>query len=486
MQFSILHVSDLHRDLTEEVDSQWLLESLAQDFEQYQVQNPIIMEPRVCIVSGDLVYGIKPNAAGVEEEMERQYAQAEEFLVGLANRFFDGDRERIVVLPGNHDVCYDDVMKSAQRIDIPDEPQKKKELTQELFATNSFLRWSWDELCFYRITDHDRYRNRFGYFARTYERFYNGRRTFSLDPEQQFSVFDFSELGFSVITLNSCYNNDPLHRAGAIHPNAITEARRALVHTDRSGWLTAVAWHHNLVGGPNQDDYMDAQLLQLFIDAGASLGFHGHQHLSECIEERYTLGLNSRKITIISAGTLCAGARYLPPGEPRSYNIVELDTDAWKGRVHQRKMVNRLLGLPIWGPGHFNITNSSYIDFEISTPLIPRPANLDLQLELDRADELIGSHQWREAVEVLEKMKDAPLARPLLVKALSELDDAQRMISALWPPATNAEGVLIGGAILDIGPREQAEAFLQLEFVSSSDDASVRDISNRIRERWLR
>jgi len=34
----------------------------------------------------------------------------------------------------------------------------------------------------------------------------------------------------------------------------------------------------------------------------------------------------------------------------------------------------------------------------------------------------------------------------------------------LWPPLTNAEAVTIGGAILEGGTKEEAEAFIQLTF----------------------
>jgi len=112
MRFSILHISDLHRDLSDEVGNPWLLESLAQDFRQHQLQDPVIMRPTLCIVSGDLVYGVKPNTENATKELERQYAQAEEFLISLAELFFGGNRERIVILPGNHDVCFDDVIAS--------------------------------------------------------------------------------------------------------------------------------------------------------------------------------------------------------------------------------------------------------------------------------------------------------------------------------------------------------------------------------------
>lgn len=486
MRFSVLHVSDLHRDPSDEVANGWLLDSLERDFDQLNEQDPNIIRPTLCIVSGDLVYGVRPNAEDAAKELKRQYDQAEEFLVGLADRFFCGDRERVVILPGNHDVCFDDVMGSVQKIEIPIEPERKAKLVDELFVPRSQLRWSWREMCFFKITNNERYRDRFRYFATIYDSFYQGRRTYSLAPEQQFDMFDFADLGFCVVALNSCFNNDPLRRAGAFHPNTLTEACRALRQTDRSGWLAAAAWHHNLVGGPTQDDYLDAGFLQLLIDAGASLGFHGHQHLPECFDERYRLGPNPRKMTIISASTLCAEPRYLSPGVPRSYNVVELDTDAWTGRVHQRQMVNMLFNLPVWGPGRFINTNKSFFDFELCKPLVTRSARLDAQLALDRADKLLGSRQWRKAADVLDGVKDVPLARPLLVKALEELNDARRTIDTLWPPLTSSEAVTLGGAVLDGGTPKEAETFVRLELVLNSVDASVREISRRISERRLK
>ena len=486
MRFSILHISDLHRDLKDDVGNGWLLDSLARDFEQYNKQDPKIMTPTLCIVSGDLVYGVKPGTKDAANQLAMQYAEAEEFLVGLAERFFDGNRGKIVISPGNHDICFDDVMGSCQRIEIPTDQEKKARLVDELFVPKSRLRWSWRELCFFKIADEDRYRNRFRNFSIAYESFYQGRRKFPLAPEQQYGVFDFPDLGFSVVALNSCYNNDPLSRAGAFHPAAFAEGCRALRRPERNGWLTAAVWHHNVGGGPTQDDYLDTEFLQLLIDAGVSLSFHGHQHLPECVDERYRIGPSPRKITIISASTLCAEPGNLKPGVPRSYNVVELDTDALKGRVHQRHMVNKLFNLPVWGPGHFIATNSSFIDFDICKPLVTRPVQLDVQLALEQAERLLGSHHWGEALDALVDVKDVSLARPLIVKVLGELGDARRTIAMLWPPLTNAEAVMLGAAILESGTREEAGAFVRLEFVSGSMDASVSDILHRVRERRLR
>lgn len=486
MQFSILHISDIHRDLADAVSNECLLESLDKDFTQFSVQDPNIMRPALCIVSGDLVSGVRSPSGDTEIELNRQYAQAEEFLIGLADVFFGGNRDRVIILPGNHDVCFDDVMGSVQRIDIPPEPEKKGKLATDLFAPSSKLRWSWSEMCFFKITDEERYRNRFRHFAATYERFYRGQRTYQFEPEHQFDVFDFPDLDFCVVALNSCFNNDPLRRMGAFHPMALTAASRALRQAHRAGWLVAAAWHHNLVGGPTQDDFLDAEFLQLLIDAGISIGFHGHQHLPECFDERYRLGKNPKKMTVISASTLCAEPRHLRPGVPRSYNIVEIDTGTWRGRVHQRQMVNKLFNLPVWGPGHFISTNSSFFDFELCKPLLTRSPQRDSKLALDKAEKLLGSHQWSYAVDILNDVKDILLARPLLLKALEELGDARRTIDTLWPPLTSAEAVVLGGAVLESGTQEEAEAFAQLGLVSNSTDASVREILRRVKERRIK
>lgn len=486
MRFAVLHLSDLHRDLNDEVGNPALLESLVRDFDQYGRQEPPILRPALCVVTGDFVYGVQPSAINGADELSRQFAQAEEFLVGLADRLFDGRRDRVVIVPGNHDVSYIDVMASATRIDVPLEPQARASLVADLFRPTSNLRWSWAELCFYRIVDASRYQNRLRQFALMYESFYQERRAFPLEPDRQYDVFDFPEYGFCVLTLNSCYNNDPLRRVATFHPTGVAEACRALREPYRAGWLIVAAWHHNLFGGPAQNDYLDVEVVQVLMDAGVSLGVHGHQHMSDCVDERYRIGTRPRKMTLVSAGTLCAGPRNLSPGAPRSYNVIEIDTDSWNGRVHQRQMVNRLYNLPVWGPGHFNATNRSFLAFDVCEPLANRPGNLDAQLALERAEGFVGSQRWDEAVAVLSPVKSVPLARPILAKALSELGDPRRTIDILWPPETSGEAVIVAGAILDDGTQEDVDAFVRLQLVSNSADASVREMTRRLRERQRR
>lgn len=432
------------------------------------------------------MHGVHPSQVDWEIELRRQYRQAQEFLVSLANRHFGGDRSRVVVVPGNHDVCYPDVIASVSPVGATAGSAGLPQYSHELSETHSTLRWSWHDLSFFRVSDSTKYNARFRYFAEMFEEFYAGVRIYSQDPSQQVTLYDYPDLGVSVVGLNSCYNNDPYRRAGSIHPTAIASACDAMLSSSRDGWLKIAVWHHNCAGGPLQEDYVDPAFLQHLIDCGVSLGFHGHQHMHDCFDEKYRFGPSPRKITVISAGTLCAEPRSLRPGIPRSYNVVEVDEALWRGTVHQRQMINSMFNMPIWGPGHFSSTGRPQAEFSIDQPQRRRPAGLDTRLTLEKIDRLTAEARWDDVVDRVASVKDNEVARRYLANALEHLDSPPRTIKELWPPLTPQEAVILGNAILVDGTKEQATSFLSLEIVSTSSDASIAEIARRIRERVLR
>jgi hypothetical protein len=79
-----------------------------------------------------------------------------------------------------------------------------------------------------------------------------------------------------------------------------------------------------------------------------------------------------------------------------------------------------------------------------------------------------------------------PLARPLLLKALTELRQPRKIIESLWPPLSNIEAVHLGAAILEAGSRDEAATFVKLDIVTGSNDASVQDMATRVYERRVR
>ena len=104
--FSILHISDLHRSQDEPLDNDSLLASLIADSDRYLGEFPRIPPPKAIVVSGDLIQGVPITTHDWKASLEDQYRVAEIFLADLCNRFLDGDRRAIVLVPGNHDVCW--------------------------------------------------------------------------------------------------------------------------------------------------------------------------------------------------------------------------------------------------------------------------------------------------------------------------------------------------------------------------------------------
>ena len=273
---------------------------------------------------------------------------------------------------------------------------------------------------------------------------------------------------------------------GQISSTALANACRQLRSPRRAGWTLAATWHHNLVGGPGQDDYLDPEFLQLLIDNGVSLGLHGHQHRSEYFDERYRLGPQARKMTIISAATLCAGPSNLSPGAPRGYNVIEIDNDTWRARLHQRQMVNMQFNMPAWGPGHFVDTNTSFVEFDLAPPMEARPVGMDRNYALETASMHLGKGEWEQAIEALAGLPADTMARRMRLKAIEELDSPALTIALINEPTDVAEAVVLGHALLIEGDPKACKHFLEHPFVAICADASVQEIVSKLNARIAR
>ena len=105
MKLSILHISDLHCDPDGPMNRAMLLESLKRDRDKYsREEDPLVSAPDIIIVSGDVVQGVKSGVPNAQTLVKQQYEEALVFLEELTSEFVSGDRQRVVVVPGNHDV----------------------------------------------------------------------------------------------------------------------------------------------------------------------------------------------------------------------------------------------------------------------------------------------------------------------------------------------------------------------------------------------
>lgn len=481
MEVTILQVSDLHRDPTHPLSNSALLNSIQRDQERWGQENPAIPSPDLIVVCGDLVRGVPPSTTNAKASLKTQYAEAQKFLIALADHFLCGDRERIIVVPGNHDVSFPQTLSSLRRLATVG--ARGSALTaagcfKSLSNPHTTLRWSWDDLSFYEITDRLLYEARLEAFAEFYEEFYQGNRAYSLNPLEQHDIFDYAAMNLTLVGFNSCYNNDPLNRSGCIHADCLSKAAALLRERDYRNRLVVALWHHNVNGGPFRSDYLDADVLQVLIDNGFSLGLHGHQHKPHFIEERFQFGGQCR-ITVIAAGTLCGGPDGLPAGHTRGYNLVTIDTERCVGKLHQRRMLNEGFDTPIWGPGWFPLTSKSYIEFSIQRPLIA-PQQRYAVTDLGEAEELIRRKQYVRAAELLVPLHSThPLARRLLLECYVLLDASPNIVKYFYPPISNSEIVHVADALWAQKDLNRLRCLIESDAVRENKDPAVNEVCTK-------
>ena len=208
MNFSILHISDLHKENTDNYDN--LLQSLKDDCEKYVANG--IKKPEIIVISGDLISG------GTTVEIIAQYSSVKNFINLLVDFFLNGDKTKIIIVPGNHDIDWNEAKLSMQK---EADANKERNFIEICKATSS-IRWSWKEFCFYQIIDNNKYDNRFALFSEFYSDFYGD--TYPLNPDEQFKLYDIPKFGITFIGFNSCYHNDHLNLSGIIKPDCITKS----------------------------------------------------------------------------------------------------------------------------------------------------------------------------------------------------------------------------------------------------------------------
>lgn len=481
VQLNILHISDLHRDPNHPVSNDCLLNSLERDRDRYRDEQPSIADPDFIVVSGDLVQGIPANSSAPLEHLAAQYGQADDFLVRLVDSFLGGERDRVIIVPGNHDISSYHTFHSLRAIAVkPGDPTSQQVLSayvSQLQRSDSIIRWSWHDLSFYEVADKDLYFARFDAFSTFYRQFYQNKRAYSLEPGKQYDIFDFPESGVAFAALNSCYNNDPLNVCGAVHPDCVASAASTLRTGRLAGRLLLVVWHHGTSGMPHQSDYLDMDTVQTLIDNGFSIGLHGHQHKSQVIEEWFRFG-GERKMTVIGTGSLCSGQGGLPPGHSRAYNMIKIDTENLRGTLHLRRMLNETYAQPIWGRGQWSSSGESFADFGIQQPA--KETEASKASIIGQAERLIRSKGHKEAIALLRPLAvSKPLARRLLLECYIEENETRALVDEFYPPASLAEAVIVADALWAEKDHDRLRELLASELVSKNDDPTAKDLSRR-------
>lgn len=475
MKLSILHISDLHRMPNNPIRNVPLIDSLERDCLRYtRDETPTIRKPDLIIISGDIIFGIDKNSQNPDEELEAQYSEALDFLNILVEKFFNGDKSKIILVPGNHDVSSYHFYKSLEKIEIPQD--EKKKLVTNLFSQNSNLRWSWNELELYKIINKDMYNYRLNTFCEFYKKFYENKRAYLIDPKTQYDIFDYPDFDLSIVGFNSCYNNDPLNKQGAINPICIGNVSSHLRSLSFNGRLRMGVWHHNTEGMPMACDYMNPDILQNLIDCGFSIGLHGHQHKPQFIDCRFKHGAE-KLITVISTGTLCGGPVHR---FGRAYYLIELDTAEFTGKLHIREMQNDNLELPIWAGRPIPPENISYLNFKFDPP--PKPmtqVSVDIK-RLNVAQELFDKKDFKGAATIFKRHSDKEgVAKRLLLDCYYNTSNWRAIITEYDKPKSNTEIVYLIEAYWAEKEIDQLNNLLGKPEVAESTDPSVIEIKNK-------
>jgi hypothetical protein len=336
---SVLQISDLHRSVEDMVENEELLAALESDRDN-RWPSDFPSQPDLIVVSGDLVRGAALDTADHHDVLTQQYSDAASFLSKMVESFLEGNRSRLVLVPGNHDVdwvCSRNAMEEVPQSEIAALSDRLPELS---LTPGSDLRWDWKHQKLWRVRDPSVYASRLEPFLRFRDEFYDGVVPSPLSIDRDLFFMDYPPLDVSFTGLSSWYGNDCFCNVGAFDPQLLAKAQQVLAAS--TSQLHLAAWHHSCSGAPADTGFLDVTSAHRLIDYGYRIAFHGHQHKTDAIA--LPLKLPTREeMALISAGSLAAGHRELPTGVPRQYSLVELDTQQCKLRVHVREAISDLI-----------------------------------------------------------------------------------------------------------------------------------------------
>ncbi len=483
--FSILHVSDLHRSEAEPISNQALIASLLADQGRFSLETPPIRQPDAMVVSGDIVAGVPLGEPDYVNSLKEQYAIAQDFLVRLTERLFGGDRTRVVLVPGNHDCCWNTAISGMTPVPEDDTP---RDLVGKLEFPDSPFRWSWHDRKLYRISDPDSYARRLDNYWDFVEEFYVGSDlAFPIRRDTGYNLFEMNGGQILVAAFESLHGNDCFSSRAHFEPEAVASAALRLNDERRYYNLRIALWHHGLHSQPSyRSDYLPISSVYELIGHGFRLGLHGHQHFAE-IGSHYVRVPGEPEMAVVSAGSLCAGARELPRGVNRQYNVVVVSDDYDKIDVHVREMTRGNHFMPSSGASGFA---NGLVQLQLSSP----GANGKPMIDIDytRRNELImkaESHlrvgRPAEAFGILSGIdcENEPYARRLLIQAAEQSEQWEDLVAVLSDPQNSEEVVQLVEALTRLRRIEDAIAYLRESDRPPLADHVRRDLQRRLERR---
>lgn len=303
---TILHLSDLqfgrHHRYPKGDDSYQTLFAKQVDDVEY-LKEKYNVHPNAVVVTGDVAEGSVPQ----------EYALARSFFEKLAAKL-KLPRERIVIVPGNHDVNWS--------------------LCQAARLTSEATERDFDEP----------YIDKFGNYRGFYNELFKG--IFQFDESNLFQVHEFRAEKTLIVGFNSCVREserDEDHY-GWIGLEQVHAARARCDEIDADGrWLRIAAMHHNFLCGSDLDNenLRDADQIRPALEKGGfHLILHGHRHIAH-IEQRKQVQAKA-PLTILATGSAGLDAETLPD-HPNQYQIIDI-ADGNRVTLYMRQYSAQTIG----------------------------------------------------------------------------------------------------------------------------------------------
>ena len=482
--YTILHLSDLHRSESEPVDNTSLIAALLADTERYLLESPPIPTPDAIVVSGDLVRGAAIDEVHWRSEIETQYGIAQSFLHDLCARFLDNDKSRLILVPGNHDVCWN---TSRSAMEPVPEDEYPRNIYPALSAPNTTYRWSWKDRLLFRIANTETYRQRMDHYWDFVDSFYCGvDLPIPIDRFRGFQLFELCDRRISVAAFDSTFSNDCFAYSGALDPSAIGKCSIELRDRGHSYDLQIAVWHHAIHGPPTRSDFMDISQVHEMIGHGFQLGLHGHQHRAATSTTIVHLD-PEQSMAVVSAGSLCAGAHELPRGVNRQYNVIVIHDNFSHARIHVREMVE--------GHQFTRKRNGEFANGVVTVSWHPKTDIAGRQIDVDTAntqgatisaEAALRAGRPDDALDALRAVDVSadPYPRALKVQAYVDKRDWNRLLKLIQDPATDEETIFLITALTELGEFERAESALSAA-QQNIDPSILSQLRDRIETRRL-
>ena len=324
----VLHISDLHvTGGWKSLDEIWLPVAA-------QIQDDAF---DFIVVSGDL----SQRAAPAEYANLLRFCSKE-----LVPRVRDRNVARVIVVPGNHDVEWNDEHYEGVPLNGDASSNGNGSSSGNGSSNGDASKALLSALNAPATSDHrlhisdtgqtkllrirkDNYPARLSNVQKFLDDFYGTAldtglfRKFGLhDEAREWSCHPFLDQDVVFIGMSSCNRNDKYWHGASFSSASVSAAAahlRALrKHNPR---LLAVAvWHHGFDSSAGRPDRLSLADAGLMFGMGARLGLHGHTHVSD---SKHVKLLNGR-MPVIATGSLAAGMEDRPDGTPNQFCVLDL------------------------------------------------------------------------------------------------------------------------------------------------------------------